>query len=477
MAKITLRAYNRQIDELIEREQYQEAIAHCRHILETFPKHVATYRLLGKAYLEVRRYKEASDVFQRVLAAIPDDFVAHAALSVIHHETGDAKTALWHMERAFEVQPSNPAIQDELRRLYAEVEGFAPPRLRLTRGALARMYLRNGLYAQAIAELQSALAAEPHRADLMALLAEALYRDGRRAEAADVAASLLKKLPYCLSANRLMAEILEESGRSEDAEIYRQRLYALDPYEAYRTAAIRSVDQVPDEAVMLERLEWTPEMAAALWEEPLADLETETVAESEEEELPSWFHEPEDLAAETTEEVGIIEEEGAFAEAEDEEELAPAEIPDWLKEMAPEDVLGGEDDLLASEEDENLASLLADLGGVASEAVAEEKSEDLPDWLGEVEEAAGVVAEAPAEAEEALPDWLGDLGEEETSPVTVGEAPAAEGDEDLPDWLQGLGEEAAPTETLADEPAAQAEEELPDWLQGLGEEETAAEAP
>ena len=33
MTKINLRAYNRQIGELINRWAYDEAIAHCRHIL------------------------------------------------------------------------------------------------------------------------------------------------------------------------------------------------------------------------------------------------------------------------------------------------------------------------------------------------------------------------------------------------------------------------------------------------------------
>ena len=60
MAKIALRAYNQEIEELIEHGQIDEAIAHCRHILKTLPKHVATYRLLGKSYLESQRYGDAA---------------------------------------------------------------------------------------------------------------------------------------------------------------------------------------------------------------------------------------------------------------------------------------------------------------------------------------------------------------------------------------------------------------------------------
>ena len=98
MAKVSLRIYNREIENLIDKSHNNEAIAHCHHILRTFPKHLATYRLLGKAYLEAKRYAEAVDVFSRVLMAAPDDFVSHvgmenqrieADLSKLRGEEGD----------------------------------------------------------------------------------------------------------------------------------------------------------------------------------------------------------------------------------------------------------------------------------------------------------------------------------------------------------------------------------------------------
>ncbi|MBS3751535.1 MAG: tetratricopeptide repeat protein, partial [Anaerolineales bacterium] len=81
MAKISLRSYIREIDSLVDQERFDEAIAHCRHILSQFPKHIDTYRLLGKAYLERNQNSNAADIFQRVLSAIPDDFVSHIGMS------------------------------------------------------------------------------------------------------------------------------------------------------------------------------------------------------------------------------------------------------------------------------------------------------------------------------------------------------------------------------------------------------------
>ena len=174
MAKVSLRIYNREIESLIDQGNTNEAIAHCHHILKTFSKHLATYRLLGKAYLELKRYNEAVDIFGRVLMSVPDDFVSHVGMSIINDEENKLDDAIWHMERAFEAQPSNAAIQGELQRLYGRRDGMEPPKIRMTRGALAHMYVQGELYPQAIAEIRAVLSQDPNRADMQVLLALAL---------------------------------------------------------------------------------------------------------------------------------------------------------------------------------------------------------------------------------------------------------------------------------------------------------------
>jgi tetratricopeptide (TPR) repeat protein len=162
MAKIPLRAYLKEIEGYIERGEVDQAIAHAKNIIHNFPKQIDAYRLVGKAYLESQRLSEASDILQRVLSVIPDDFIAQVGMSIIREDEGNLDSAIWHMERAYEVQPFNPAVQDELRRLYGRRDGIEPPKIRLTRGALIRMYLRGELYPQAIAETRATLADDPH---------------------------------------------------------------------------------------------------------------------------------------------------------------------------------------------------------------------------------------------------------------------------------------------------------------------------
>src|SRR4030042_1248304 len=256
MAIIPLRAYNREIEGMIENGQLDEAVAHCRHILATFPKHIASYRLLGKAHLEQQRISDATDIFQRVLAAMPADFVANVGMSIIREDENNLDASIWHMELAYEAQPSNVAIQDELRRLYGRRDGVQPPKVRLTRGALARMYAKGGLFDQAIAELRAAISEDPNRPDLQLLLAQMFYQTSQRVEAIDTCVNILKKIPSCLEANRILVVSLPEAEGSDAVKNYRQIVISMDPYYAFAEPEAISSDQVPENAVNIEKLEW-----------------------------------------------------------------------------------------------------------------------------------------------------------------------------------------------------------------------------
>jgi len=483
MAKIPLRVYNREIETLINRGQIDEAVGHCRHILRFYPKHIDTYRLLGKAYLEAQHYAEASDVLQRVLSAVPDDFVCQIGMSIIREDEGNLDAAIWHMERAFEVQPANAAVQSELRRLYGRRDGIEPPKIRLTRGALVRMYARGELYQQAIGEIRAALAEDPKRIDIEIILARMYYLSGSKVEATEVCSRLITKLPFCFEANRILAEILPETSRADDAKVYQQRVDSMDPYAAYISPNTPTLADVPDNIVMLERLEWNageavsqkPEWARTVgieWEEqqdtlpewldttaePLAVDETpiaddvllpqlpemsaatpsveaplETAADDAEEKIPDWMQAAgwgQSTSPETppTENALLDDETG-------ESSIASGDIPDWLQSMAPQAATE------AAETDDseriNLLDSILPATGLASEGAEElsgigeglpGQSEDIPDWLGELTEDAGTLA-GDTSSQQPSP-WMADL---ETAPSSPGESLPQEA---LPDWMK-----------------------------------------
>lgn len=256
MTLISLRAYNREINQMIENGQIDQAIAHCIQILNHYPKHVETYRLLGTAYLENHQFSDASDILLRLLSAVPDNPLAHIGMSVIREEDGKLDDAIWHMERANELQPANLILQDELRRLYGKRDGLEPQRIYLTRGALASMYFRGTLYHQAIAEIHAILNDDPKRLDLYLLLARTYNILGNYSSARQTCEIILKKLPFCMEANRIIVENSHRYGEFNDIDLYLSRTLELDPYYEFITPEIPELEQVPDQSINIEWLEW-----------------------------------------------------------------------------------------------------------------------------------------------------------------------------------------------------------------------------
>ncbi|RJP49210.1 MAG: hypothetical protein C4557_11700 [Anaerolineaceae bacterium] len=473
MAKVSLRIYNREIERLIEQGNTDEAIAHCRHILTTFPKHLETYRLLGKAYLESRRYDEAVDIFGRLLMAVPDDFVAHVGLSIIRDEENKLDDAIWHMERAFEAQPSNPAIQGELQRLYGRRDGMEPPKIRMTRGALARIYMQGELYPQAVSEIRAVLSQDSQRADMQVLLALSYFKSGQKSDASDLCNQLLARYPYCFDANRIMVELIPATaGNIESTQVYRMRVGELDPYATFARASIFESAATPDASISLERLEYTgeevsmgqdwgsslgiglgasaaPSLASSTDDQPdwlkMGMASDETPQDSSMpasgagtgEEIPDFLR-----AAGWNEAQGPEQPTSIFDEEPAGETLVPADLPDWLKGQAPE----------------------------SPETPAQDTAPSIetPDWLeglGKPDAAidAGGVEESTESAN--APDWLKGLDKPEETPQAAAE-PAQPAD--IPDWLKGAepkSEPSASAESLG--ASAQEQDDAVAWLESL----------
>ena len=482
MAKVSLRAYNREIESLIEQgNRLDEAVAHCRHILTTYPKHLETYRLLGKAYLEAKRYDQAVDIFQRVLVAAPEDFVSHVGMSIIADDQAKLDESIWHMERAFEVQPSNAAIQAELQRLFGRRDGVEPPKIRLTRGALAHMYVQGELYTQAISEIRAVLAHDQNRTDMQVLLARAHFRNGQKAEAAEACSSLLAVSPYCLDANRLMAEMLPRAQATDAAREYRRRVFELDPYAEFAQGSVFGTDSVADGAVMLPRLESTAQpsetdsttskgLASGLgiadraksvpsWLTSVPDAEPGLAPIDESDEGPPDF-----MREGGWREVGPGSSESAGADVgprDHETAAVPGNLPEWVRALAP------------SEEPE-------------SESAASESSWQPSDWVKDTKAAQpdASVSDGGAGAANATPDWLRDMAlpGEEPRPAPVAAAPdpgtvpstltqdpgghrtAPQEQDDALAWLEGLAEKhGAKPEELFSSPEARPSAP-PDWV-------------
>ncbi|HEY61294.1 MAG TPA: tetratricopeptide repeat protein, partial [Anaerolineae bacterium] len=450
MSKISLRNYVREIESLIEQDRYDEAVEHCKHILEAFPKHIDTYRLLGKAYLESKKYDGAADIFQRVLSAIPDDFISHVGMSFIREDEANLDSAVWHMERAFEIQPYNAAIQNELKRLIGRRDGKEPPKVRLTRGALARMYAKGNLYDQAITELHKALAEDSQRPDLQVVLAEMYAKSGMDTEAIETCSSILNKLPYCYAANKTLVNLLKNTERSDDAIPYKKRLASLNPYEAHVTDNIPNVEDVPDDAITIFKLEWSGESIfdetneRSKWVDSLGDKSH--TADKEPGNLPDWLKpinetvptepnhsQPKDEDGENN--ISFRWEESVESENIHEESTpsnqSDNDIPDWMKEAGWASSLGEEEDKHPP---------------LSSESNAEEiEPAELPDWLQNVSTTnVSPDNKQPEKRKTDIPEWL----ETEENEILEEQPVAGETSKDIPAWLSNIDKSAQPSDEV-----------------------------
>ncbi len=376
MTTIALHKYTQKIEQLIEEQQIDEAISHCRHILQQHPRHVDTYRTLAKAYLERGDYSDAVDLIHRVLSTDPSDMIAHVALSVAFKEQSKLDQSIWHLERALDVEPYNTPLREELVDLYTLKKADLPDSMAPSSAALARLYLKSEMYQAAIVELRHALAQEPNRIDLKVMLAETLYLANQRIETVSLSLEILDVLPNCIPVNAILAEIWLQTGRVAEAQTYLQRLQAMtlldkahfDPETTVGRAFIaRGAPAIPDEVTVEQ-----------FGEEPLLEPDSEppviAMIDSD------WI---EEFSMEDTAE--LPEAEAAEVQEDEDEDEG---VTGWLVEAAlatgenfgtqplvmPPDPLEAESDWFIDSgdgDDESLDDLLGDVGG----------DTQLDDWL------------------------------------------------------------------------------------------------
>ncbi|MBN1264550.1 MAG: tetratricopeptide repeat protein [Anaerolineales bacterium] len=427
MAEIALRNYVNEIDELIESgRQIDQAIDHCRQILKEYPKHVASYRLLGKAFLEKKQYSDSADIFARVLSAIPDDFVSHIGMAIVREDEGNLDDAIWHMERAFEANPANTAIQQELRRLILKRDGLEPQKIRLTRGALARVYAHGELYPQAIAEINAALAEDSSRIDLQVLLADVHLKSGNLQQAGEISFRILEKLPNCLLANRIAAAFLINSGQPKEAEPFFERVKTMDPYAAYLSTPLEDPASIPESKIIITKSSGTA-----------VSFSTESVIEQA------------DWAASLRTDLG----EAGFAAG------AASELPNWLESV------NGEQESIEAESDET-PSIHPFAGAPLPEQA------DIPEWMRDAgwTEANGEAVEGPIRFSDNELEQL----ESGQLPDEVELAPA-----ELPSWLQDVAPESVTSTPPDEEPELPTpdDSDMPDWLQDVQQEPVSRPEP
>ncbi|MCA9981161.1 MAG: tetratricopeptide repeat protein, partial [Anaerolineales bacterium] len=447
MAQVELNTYLSEIQQLMAEGRYAVATVHARQILHTYPRHVATYVLLGQALLGQRQYDGAAEIFKRVLSADPLNVEAHTGLAGIYERQAALPEAIWHTKRALEADPYNSNLKQKIRQLYDQHGTANMDEVGLSPTALARLHLQGGLYQQAVNELERLVQERPDRIDMQVLLAEAYWSLARHVEAVKVCEAVLAQLPYCVQANAILAETWLKIGRIAAAQKHLKRLQTLvmlsraerDVNTAVGRAFITKgtialpnevlVERAAGEALQAAEASVAGQTAVA----PEDDLFALGMMGSESlDDIDEGAGEPDDFFAllDAADESDFFADDTDEADADDEDLFAPdeAESPD-------------------SESDDELFLAGAALAGAGAVALAEEMADD------------------DESAEMTDSDWMADLTLDDANLDEFGE-----GEDALAGLFGGMGtegddEEADAGAWLVDESDTAVDtNELPDWF-------------
>ncbi len=217
-----------------------------------------------KVYLRARsavgdgRYREALDLYRRVIEQLPEDAVVRFEYAQLLRDLNVADEAAKQAREAVRLDPSF----SEARRLLGSIElsgaGSDPARLD-----------------KAIEELKQAHKLAPDDAATTASLARALLARGRSSEAA----ALLDEIPEGRSQPglmRLTAEARAKSGRFREAEAVYRELLELDPSDRESQAALVDLyedqDRFDEALALLQEMEKRDPENAAIGERITLDF-------------------------------------------------------------------------------------------------------------------------------------------------------------------------------------------------------------
>ena len=117
MAETMLRDTLRLAEDDIGAGRPADALTRCHHMLAHYPEMLEARRVLGEAYLALRKTKEAFQAFDRVLVGDPENTLAYCGRALISQQLGDYESSLDCYYQACELSLGNRQLRLEFRRL------------------------------------------------------------------------------------------------------------------------------------------------------------------------------------------------------------------------------------------------------------------------------------------------------------------------------------------------------------------------
>jgi tetratricopeptide (TPR) repeat protein len=168
--------------------KYAEAVAEAKGAIEAGDDRAAAYALLGEAQTLSGKYDDALGSLNEALKRDPKNAIALRRRAEVYTALNNLKEAIEDLRASAEIEPDIPnrlrlagalaaaKRYDEAVQLYQRILQDDPSSNE-ARTALAAVMIESGKGAEAVAQLESLIKAEPNRADLRAQLAELYLHD------------------------------------------------------------------------------------------------------------------------------------------------------------------------------------------------------------------------------------------------------------------------------------------------------------
>ncbi|WIG57730.1 MAG: hypothetical protein OJF49_000475 [Ktedonobacterales bacterium] len=215
----------RAIEAKIAAGQAEEALTLAQEVQARYPRALAVQRVLGEAYLALRKPREALGALGRALAGNPEDARACCARAIVQQLQGDPLSSLGWYRRACDITPDDAVLRSAYRELAASL---GQPAYEPTRMGLARLYLRGAAYPQALREWEQLVREQTDELVLIGLL-ETLWRAGYIPAAHEWSRRILANAPSCVKALLVLAAVELDAGNGEEAQRQIRRAAELDP--------------------------------------------------------------------------------------------------------------------------------------------------------------------------------------------------------------------------------------------------------
>ncbi len=242
----------KQLTLLFTNGQYEEAVALALAMTARFPRHGFGWKMLGAAYQQMGRGKEAIGPMKKAVELLPSDAAVHSNLGVILNDLDWADEAIASYRRALKIRPDYVMALNNLSNTLHEVG-----RLEEAAASYRKALLLNPEYAEAhgnlgvtlqgLGRLEEAEASYRHALKIKADFVEAhsnlgrtLQDLGRLEEAEESFLQALQIKPGYAEAHSNLGLVLQAMGRTEEAEkSIRRALHIRPKYaEAYCNLAI-----------------------------------------------------------------------------------------------------------------------------------------------------------------------------------------------------------------------------------------------